>query len=339
MKIRTPLAAFALCAVFLLTGAVAAFAAKDYIYVPVSNSLHVIDCETDTIVETIHYNDYIVQAAHSPDGKRYYLNAWHSIYVIDTTTNKLIDTHKFSSDLSRVTVLGFAVAQDGKKLYLSCAITKKKQNVPKLNVLPPQLVVYDLEQRKMVKNYPIPYCVTGVISLRKDPDHLILFGLNIYKLNLENGKYEKVEGILDDGRNALVIWQNGSPGDHGVFANPYTTAEEIGYFLVDRNTGKLDILKGKDLWFQYSNILSPDKKYLYGVMDDLVKMDAKTGETIKAVKVAKGTCYAISMTSDGKKIYAGPAGNDLSVYDTETMELIRVIPLSADGVVAHRITK
>lgn len=339
MRIKRLFAAVIMAAVCLMAGTPAALAAKDYIYVPVSNSLHIIDCESDTIVGTVNYNDYIVQSAPSPDGKRYYLNAWHSIYAVDTETDKMADTYKFSSDLSRVAVHGFAVSNDNKKLYLSCSITKKKQNVPKLNVLPPQLVVYDMEKRKMVKNYPIPYCVSGVITLRKDPDHLILFGQDIYKISLKDGKYEKIAGILADGRNSLVIWANGSPDDHGIFSNPFYTATGMGYFLVDRNTGKLDILEGKDVWFEYSTIISPDKKYMYGLMDELVKIDMKTGETVKSVKIGNGTCYALSMTSDGKKLYAGPAGNDLSVYDAETLELIRVIELSADGVAAHRLTK
>ena len=34
--------------------------AKDYIYAPVSNALHIIDCDTDTIIKTVNYNDYII---------------------------------------------------------------------------------------------------------------------------------------------------------------------------------------------------------------------------------------------------------------------------------------
>jgi len=327
-----------------LTAGLAPAFAKDFIYVPVSNALQIIDCESDTVVETIPYNDYIVQAAFSPDGKRYYLNAFHSIYVIDTTSNKLVDTYKFSMPLSKVTVMGFAVSADGSKLYLSCSIVKKKQNIPKLNVLPPQLVVYDIQSKKMIKNYPIPYCVMGVVSLRNDPDHLMLVGLDIYKLNLENGELQKVMGLLNPeegkaAKNSLVIWQNGSPDDHGIFTNPYYTAEGLGYFIIDRNTGEVSTLEGKDVWFEYSTILSPDKKYLYAAMDELVKIDFQTGETVKAVSLQEGTCYALSMTADGKKIYVGPAGNDMSVYDTETLDLLGVIPLEADGVVAHRLSK
>jgi DNA-binding beta-propeller fold protein YncE len=330
------------CLCFLISPYSAA--AKDFIYAPLVNALQIIDCDTDTVVETIPYNDYIVNASFSPDGKRYYLNAFHSIYVIDTATNKLIDTHKFSSDLSKVTILGFAVSQDGGKFYLSCSIVKKKQNIPRLNVLPPQLVVYDIKTKKMVKNFPIPYCVTGVVSLRNDPEHVILIGLNMYKLNVKNGKSEKIMGLLEpeegkEGKNTLVIWQNGSPDDHGLFSNPYYTAAGMGYFFIDRESGEVSTLEGKDVWFEYSTIVSPDKKYMYGVMDELVKIDLKTGETVKSVQVKTGTNYALSMTADGKKVYVGPAGNDMSVYDAETLELIGVIPLEGDGVIAHRLTR
>ncbi|MBU1340231.1 MAG: hypothetical protein KKE44_05005 [Proteobacteria bacterium] len=319
-------------------------AAKDFLYTPVSNGLQIIDCDTDTIIKTIPYNDYIVSAAFSPDGKRYYLNAIHSIYVIDTTTDTLIDTLPFSSELSKVSVLGMAVSNDGKQLYLSCAIVKKKQNIPKLNVLPPQLVIYDLASKKMIKNYPIPSSFSAPVTLINDSDQLIIVGNDIHKINLKTGKMEQIMGFLntkkpEDQRNALVIWQPGSPGDHGIFVNPYYDAQGLGYFIIDKNTGKLTTLRGKDVWFAYSSILSPDKKYVFAVMDELIKVDMVTGETVKAVPCDTGTNYSLSMTSDGKKIYVGPAGADISVYDTQTLELISVIPLMSDGLVTHRLTK
>ncbi|MBW1649613.1 MAG: hypothetical protein JRJ44_02835 [Deltaproteobacteria bacterium] len=316
--------------------------AKDYIYAPVSNALHVIDCDTDTIVKTVNYNDYITGAAFSPNKKRYYLNAFHSIYAINTATNELTDTYKFSSELSKVDILGFTVSADSKKFYLSCSITKKKQNIPKLNVLSPQLVVYDIADKKVVKNYQIPYGVMTVIAL-KDNKSVILGGLDFYKLDLESGKIEKYFGLLNPGKdkevkNALAIWNSLTPGDHGIFNVPYYTASGMGYLLIDTKDGKLSEVKGKDVFFEYSAVISPDKKYLYGAMDELIKVDLKTGETVKMVPLERGTNYAISLTSDGKKIYVGPAGNDISVYDSKTLKLLGVITLEADGLVAHRLT-
>ena len=48
MRMKTLVVAITLIAACLMAGTPAALAAKDYIYVPVSNSLHVIDCESDT---------------------------------------------------------------------------------------------------------------------------------------------------------------------------------------------------------------------------------------------------------------------------------------------------
>lgn len=326
--------------------AVAAVASgNDFIYVPTVNALQIIDCEKDTVVKTIPYNDYIVNAMFSPDGDRYYLNAFHSIYVVDTQTDALLDTIKLSTSLNKVTVLAFGISADGKQLFLCCSIVKKKQNIPRLNVLPPQFIIYDIDARKMVKNYPIPMAMSGIVPLRNDPDTVFLVGLDIHKLNLKNGKLTKVTGILnveqgEVAKNSLVIWQNNSPDDHGLFTNPYYTADgRMGFFIIDKNTGELSTLPAKDVWFAYSTIVSPDKKYLYAVMDELIKFDMSTGETLKAVTVDKGTYYALSMTADGKKIYAGPAGADISVYDSETLERLSVIPLAGDGVIAHRLTK
>jgi DNA-binding beta-propeller fold protein YncE len=318
--------------------------AKDFIYVPASNALHIIDCDTDTIIKTVNYNDYIIGAALSPNKKRYYLNALHSIYAINTKTNELVDTYKFSSELSKVDVLGFAVSADSKKLYMSCSITKKKQNIPKLNVLQPQLVVYDIKKKKIIKSYDIPYGVMGaaILPIKKDKNRLIMGGLDFLELNFKTGKIKKVFGLLNpedgDQKNLLAVWNTLSPGDHGIFNAPYYTATSMGYLLIDTKNGNINTVKGKDVFFEYSTVISPDKKYLYGAMDELIKIDLKTGKTLKMVPLERGTCYSVSLTSDGKKIYVGPGGNDLSVYDTKTLKLLGVITLDADGVVTHRLS-
>jgi hypothetical protein len=163
-------------------------------------------------------------------------------------------------------------------------------------------------------------------------------------MDLRNGKLEKILGLFnpeagEEVKNSFVMWNNNSPGDHGIFINPYYTQNGIVYVIIDRNTGEVRTLKGKDFWMEYSTILSPDKQYFYGLMDDLIKIDFKTGETIKSVPMKTGTNYALATTSDGKKVYVGPAGNDLSVYDASTLELLKVIPLSGDGAIIHRLSQ
>jgi DNA-binding beta-propeller fold protein YncE len=336
---------FALVAVLCVIGmSLPAMAAKDYLYVPCPNNLYIIDCSTDTIVKTIQYNDYIVGCTPSPDGKRFYMNSWKSIYVVDTQTDKLLDKIDFFTDLNRVAISpGIAVSTDNKYMYMSANITKKKLNIPRLNVLPPQLIVYDLAQKKIVSSFEIPPCCNGVVTLRDDPDHVVLMAQDIFKINVKDGKLTKLLGVLHPeegkpGLNSLVIWNNWSPGDHGIFPNPAYSAENMYYTLID-GKGNLTLLQAEEIVLMYSSILSPDKKYIYGVMDEVYKVDAKTGKTLAMDPVERGTSYACAMTSDGKKLYVGPGGPDISVYDTATMKCRGFIPLGADGVVMNRITK
>jgi len=324
-------------------------AAGDFLYAAVSNAVQVIDCNTDTVVKTINaYDDYIVSGGHSADGKRFYACGWESIYAIDTATNELVDTYNFSAPLSKVAVGGFGVSNDGKKLYLAAGIVKKKQNVPRLNVLPPQLVVYDMEKKSILKSYEIPPGVIGVFPVRKDPNAVVLLGLDIFKLNLKNGKIEKLLGCLhpDEGelpKNMNTANTNTSPGDHGLVAAPYYTMTEagptMGYAIIDTNDGTVTTVPGDTPFFEYSVRVSPDKKYLYAAMDELIKIDLKTGKTLAYVPLAKGTVYCVAVSSDGKKVYVGPGGPDIAVYNADTLDLLGVIPLEADGKVAHLIPR
>ncbi len=326
---------------------VATVKGKDYIFVPVSNALQIIDAETDTIIKTIHYDDYIIGAGFSPDKKRYYMNAFHSIYAVDTATMELVDTYRFSSRLSKVTVSGFGISEDNRKLYISCSIVKKKQNIPKLNLLPPQLIVFDLEQKRIIKSYETPYMVKSVMTIAGDPNHLILTGRDVFKMDLQTGKLDVILNMFthkegEYPKNYLPMMEINSPGDHNISVFGYVTGEgldlSIGYLFINRNTGRARTMPGKDLWFAYTNGLSVDKKYIYSVMDELIKIDAETGKTVKFVQTETGTNYGIALTSDGKKVYIGPGGPDVSVYDADTLELLKIIHLEADGAVMNRLT-
>ncbi len=335
---------FSIVLVYCVLGLSFAVMAKDYMYVPSNNNLHIVDCDTDTVVKTIPFNDYIVGAIPSPDGKRLYMNSFHTVYEVDTQTNQIAEIHEFWSDLNRVTIMpGIAVSADNKFLYLSVSITKKKLNIPRLNVLPPQLVVYDVRKKQMVKNFEIPPNCSAVVSPPDDRDSVILLAQDVFKLNLKNGKTTKILGVLhpEDGKpglNVLAVWNNWSPGKNGVVSVPSYSAENLFYMLIDKK-GNLEMLKAEDIVFAYSSTVSPDLKYLYAVMDEVYTIDLKTGKTLAMDHLERGTCYNATLTSDGKKLYVGPGGPDLSVYDTATMKRLGIIPLKGDGLIACLITK
>jgi WD40 repeat protein len=367
---------FLILVLFLVIGLSAPAAAKDYLYVPCSNYLHIIDCDTDTVVKTLSYNDYIIGCASSNDGKRFYINAWRSIYVVDTDKNQIIDRFDFWTELNRVNVASvFSVAPDGKHLYMVWMVTKKSQ-----------FVIFDMEKREVVKNYEVPTNCNAALTLKDDPDHVILLADDVYKLNIKSGEIEKVMGILHPEKgqpklNALVSFNNRSPGDHGLFSGPAYGGEErlkildpgdsslapgtvldqaayvqamqkvmmaggkppvgapLMFYLIIDGKGDVRLLEADHFAAIYSSVVSPDAKYLYAAMDELYKVDMKTGKALGFVPLERGTVYSVATTADGKKVYVGPAGPDLGVYDTETMKKIGVIPLKSDGVAMNRITK
>jgi hypothetical protein len=333
-----------MAALLVVTGLCLPAAAKDFLYVPCSKNLHIIDCETDTVVKTVSYNDYIVGCIASPDGKRFYMNSWHAVYAVDTQTHQIVDRFDFWSDLNRVVIMpGIAVSADGKLLYMSASITKKKLNVPRLNVLPPQLVVYDMSRKEVVKNFDIPPTCTALVAPPDDPEHIILLAQDVFKLDLKSGKLEKILGILHPeegkpGLNALAIWNNWSPGKTQLFSMPAYSAEALFYMLID-SRGQVNMLKGDEVVFAYSSMVSPQQEYIYAVMDEVYKLDFKTGKTLAMDPLERGTSYALAVTSDGKKLYVGPGGPDLSVYDTATMKRIGIIPLQSDGVVSSLVSR
>ena len=319
--------------------------AKDYIYAACSNVLHVIDCETDTVVDKIRYNDYIAEGEPSKDGNNYYMHNWHKIYNVNTNKNEIVDIYRFETDTTDFFIGDIAVSQNNQNLYISSVITKRKSNVPKLNVQPPQLIVFDIDESRMIKSYEIPYNIGEILTLRNDPNHLILVGYDIFKFNLNTGEYEVIKKLTKEDNprfvkyNQFPQWKNWSPGDHGVFSEPAYGPKGLYYLLIDRNNSEVSMLHGEEVHMMYSTTISPNQEYIYGVMDEIAKVDLETGETVASKLTDKGTYYSVAITSDGEKVYAGPGGNDITVYDAENLEKMSVIPLESDGAVMHRITK
>ena len=328
----------------IFSGGLVKIQAKEYIFVPTVKGLDVVDCETGAVIKGARYSDYVMNACYSPDGSRYYLNAYHSIFVVDTKTFELLETLPFSTDLSRVTIFSAAVSNNGKQLFISCQIVKKKQNIPRLNVLPPQFVIYDLGKKAIVKNYEVPYGSHGIFPIKNDPEHVILFALDVYKMNLKTGKLETImTGIHpeegQESRSITAGYINNSPKDHGVFAAPYYADSGLYFLMLDTRTGEIQTFKSKEMGMPFSAAVSPDKKFIYAGHDELVKVDIATGETVKATHAARGTFSSICFSPDGKKVYIGAFGADVSIYNADTLELETVIPVSGDAAVFTQFSR
>ena len=96
-------------------------------------------------------------------------------------------------------------------------------------------------------------------------------------------------------------------------------------------------IKG-DPAFAYSVIFSPDKKTVYGTMDDLTAIDVAKKKYAASVPHPEGTSYGINVTSDGKKIYVGGGGATLMVYDASTLKVLKTLQMDSDGMDIRRVT-
>jgi hypothetical protein len=152
--------------------------------------------------------------------------------------------------------------------------------------------------------------------------------------------------ILDPGDSGLAL---GTVLDQGAYVEAMQRVMVAGgktpvgaplmFYMIIDGRGEVRLIEADHFAPIYSSVVSPDAKYLYAAMDELYKVDMKTGRALGFVPLERGTVYSVATTSDGKKVYVGPAGPDLVVYDTETMKKIGVIPLKSDGVAMNRITK
>ena len=107
-------------------GAIVANAAGDRAYVPKADSpvasVAVIDTVHDTKIADVFLNangSFPLGVAVSPDGTRVYATVWDTleVYVVDATTNLLVDTIPLSSDFGPPQPNGLAVSPDGTRVY------------------------------------------------------------------------------------------------------------------------------------------------------------------------------------------------------------------------------
>jgi DNA-binding beta-propeller fold protein YncE len=143
--------------------------------------------------------------------------------------------------------------------------------------------------------------------------------------------------MFDKQWNILPLWDN-TLENAGVFIANYYTPELMGLVSIDTKTGEITDtpIEGPPV-FAYSVIRSPDKKKVYAVMDELTVIDLETRSYETLIPVPEGTSYAISVSSDGKKIYVSGGGATTTVYDAKSLKPIKVLQMESDGMDFRRL--
>ena len=104
-----------------------------------------------------------------------------------------------------------------------------------------------------------------------------------------------------------------------------------GMSRVDLETGKaerMEIFPFEFIIFTF--VTDPhDSNILYGAFNTVSKHDIAKKETL-LVEQLPHTYYSVNISGDGKKLFIGGAGNDISIHDAATLSKIGGIQLPGD---------
>jgi DNA-binding beta-propeller fold protein YncE len=125
--------------------------------------------------------------------------------------------------------------------------------------------------------------------------------------------------------------------NNGVALLPYWIGEAGGLLSIDTNTGKITETPIKGPMMVYGAMYSPDMKKAYANMDELYVIDLATRAITNTIVVPTGTTFAVMTSADGKKIYL-QGGPTITIYNAETLKIVKTLKMSTDGMLLRRLT-
>jgi DNA-binding beta-propeller fold protein YncE len=310
--------------------------AKELIFTQGNNLIEVVDTHTDDIVARIPVDGFVRDIVWSADKKTMYATTRRrTIVKIDLQQMKVVKTYDAGVDGWKRMIWGFALCNDNKTAYIN-SIDRKVEGGEVL--VRPTISQINLEDGKVLRSMTPPWGVSALVYQKNDKS-LFAVGLDIYKIDISQNQMKIIDtyAMLDKKKNMLAVWPNiRENGD--IFMANYYTPEYMGLLAIDANTGEIidRRIKGPPV-MAYTFIYSPDKKKAYGVMEDVSVIDLGTNSVIKSFPNAEGTSFSLIPTSDGKKIYVGAGGSVMTVYDAETMNVLKVLHLQSDSVALNRV--
>jgi len=312
--------------------------AKDTFYYIGYGMIQVVDGDSDDIVADIAVDGWLRETDFSADEKFLYVVAKrHLIHKIDLVEKQVVSTIDVGSDGWERFIYGFDLAPDGNSAFVN--LLSRKTHKGEVIVAAPKLAQIDLADGRILRSIEVPWSSVSLVSV-KNASNIYVIGKDIVKVDV-SGEEMKLIGkypMFEKKWNILPLWDN-TRENGGVFMGNYYTPELMGLVSIDTSSGEITDtpLDGPPV-FAYSVMLSPDKKKVYAVMDELTVIDLETRSYEAIVPVPGGTNYAINVSSDGKKIYVSGGGSTTTVYDAKSLKPIKVLQMKTDGMDFRRLT-
>jgi len=311
--------------------------AKELIFTQGYNAVEVIDIDTDETVAYIPIEGFTREIVWTEDKKTMYLTTQrHNIVKIDLQQMKVVKTFDAGWQGWKRNIWGFVLANDNATAYIN-SIDRK---VDGGEVLVRQTVSQiSLEDGRVLRSMTVPWGVAGLVY-QKDGKALIGVGLDLYKIDLAQDEMKVVQTwpMFDQKKNILPIWHS-TQENGGIFLSNYYTPDYMGLLSINANTGEISDrqIKGPPV-MAYSFIYSADRKKAYGIMEDLTEIDLATNSVVRNIPNAEGTSYSVIPSGDGKKLYVGAGGSTITVYDAQTLNVLKVLQMQADSVALNKIS-
>jgi len=312
--------------------------AKDTFYYIGYGLIQVVDGETDAIVADIPVNGWLRETDFSVDGKFLYVTANRQlIHRIDLAENRVVGTIDVSSGGWDRFIYGFDLAPDGKTAYVNLLSRRTRKGEAVVGV--PVMAQIDLADGSILRSIEVPWGSASLVSV-KNATNIYVIGKDIIKVDVSAEEMQIIGNypMFEKKWNILPLWDN-TKENGGVYMVNYYTPERMGLLSIDTASGEISDtpLDGAPV-FAYSVMLSPDKKKVYAVMDELVVINLATRSYESVIPIPSGTNYAINISSNGKKIYVSGGGATTTVFDAKSLQPIKVLQMETDGMDFRRLT-
>jgi len=312
--------------------------AKDTFYYIGYGLIQVVDGEADAIVADIPVSGTLRETDFSADGKFLYVTAnRHLIHRIDLAEKRVTGTIDVSGGRWDRFIFGFDLAPDGKTAYVN--LLSRRTHKGEVVVGAPVLAQIDLDNGHILRSIEVPWGSASLVSV-KNATNIYVIGKDITKVDVsaENMQIIGSYPMFEQKWNILPLWDN-TKENGGIYMVNYYTPEYMGLLSINTFSGEITDtpLDGAPV-FAYSVMLSPDKKKVYAVMDELTVINLQTRSYESVTPIPSGTNYAVNTSSDGKKIYVSGGGATTTVFDASSLQPIKVLQMETDGMDFRRLT-
>ncbi|HXG22792.1 MAG TPA: hypothetical protein VNN62_27425 [Methylomirabilota bacterium] len=309
------------------------------------NNLIVVDTETDTVVKDIALEGKgpAMNIATNPAHPQYaYVinNLAQSVAMVDLDEGKQVTSFPLSNENELVRTMAIDVNAQGSRLFIHEMPVKK--DVGSYEAQENRVRVIDLSTNTTVRTFPAPRQVMSMAS-SKDGKRLYLFsvGQDITVFDVDQGKQidtipllnRNVTGIArTDGLPVFNLYQE---YDYVLSFGTITTDTAgkmtlgVGWLDLKQENPQLHLTELQPFTaenYALTGTVAPKTGKVYFSYNNLWRLDAKTRKVEKSVPLPN-TLFAVFMHPEGDKLYVGANWHEISVFDPESLELIKKIPL------------